>query len=103
MFLQETHFCEKDDKKQNDDFQGALFFLYGTTNSCGVAIGYSGAKSFTLEGKKRTKTVIFYFQTLKQMTKILNLHYVYTEKDQLNTINELNEILEMLTTSALNK
>ena len=56
LFLQEKHSCEKDEKKWNDGFKGTLFFLHGTTNSCGVAIGYSRANSFILEERKTDKT-----------------------------------------------
>ena len=47
VFLQEVHFCEKDEKKWN--FKGTQFFWHGSRNSCGVAIGYSEVKSFILE------------------------------------------------------
>ena len=47
-FIQETHSCQADEKRWSDDFQGHLFFSHGKTNSCGVAIGYYGTKSFTL-------------------------------------------------------
>ena len=52
LFLHETHSREKDEKKWNDDLKGALFFPHGTTNSCGVAIGYSVAKIRYSRGKK---------------------------------------------------
>ena len=55
LLLQETHSCEKHEKIWNDDFKGTLFFFHGTTSSCGVAIGYSGAKSFILEERKANK------------------------------------------------
>ena len=56
LFLQETHSCEKDEKKWNDGFEGTLFFLHGTANSCGFAIGYSRVNSFILEERKTDKT-----------------------------------------------
>ena len=48
VFLQETHSTLNDEKKWADDFKGRLFFSHGKTNSCGVAIGYSGNKPFSL-------------------------------------------------------
>ena len=65
LFLQETHSCEKDEKKWNEHLKGTLFFSHGTTNSCGVAIGYSGAKSFIPEERERRKMTTFYFLTLQ--------------------------------------
>ena len=33
-------------------FKGELFFSYGKTNSCGVAIGYTGKRSFQFSKQK---------------------------------------------------
>ena len=44
IFLQETNATEDALNKWRDDFQGQIFFSYGTTNSCGVTIGFLGNK-----------------------------------------------------------
>ena len=51
IFLQETHSCTGDEKQWSDEFKGHLYFSHGKTNSCGVAIGYCGSKSFKLLNK----------------------------------------------------
>ena len=44
IFLQETHSTEDAHNKWRDDFQGQIFFSHGTTNFCGVMIGFLGNK-----------------------------------------------------------
>ena len=58
LFLQEIHSSSKDEIKWKDKFKGELFFWHGKTNSCGVAIGYTGKRSFKIT-KKMMKTVVF--------------------------------------------
>ena len=48
IFLQETHSSVADEKRWCDKLNGNLYFSHGKTNSCGVAIGYVGSKSFVL-------------------------------------------------------
>ena len=55
LFLKETHSCEINEKMWNDGFKETLFVSHGTANSCGVAIGYSRARHFTLEERKAKK------------------------------------------------
>ena len=45
VFLQETHSLMQDEKKWKDDLEDPLFFSHGSTNSCGVAIGFCRLKS----------------------------------------------------------
>ena len=79
----------------NDDFKGTLFFSYVTKTSCGVAIGYSGAKSFILEERKTGKNGRLLLLTIDEQNFVLvSLYNANTEKDQLNTINELREMLK---------
>ena len=59
VFLQETHSLTQDEKKWKDDFKDPLFFSHGSTNSCGVAIGFCGLKSLHTIDKKSMKTVEF--------------------------------------------
>ena len=46
IFLQETHSSEDNFSEWKDNFAGELFFSHGSTNSCGVIIGYHGNKNF---------------------------------------------------------
>ena len=68
--------------------------------TCGVVLGFSEAKSFTLEQKKQKKnrqkwSILLLDVILHDQNFVLvNLHNANTEKDQLNTIDELKEILK---------
>ena len=50
-FLQEQHSTKENEIKTKDKFDSNLFFSHGKSNSCGVLIGFSGNKTFSL--KKR--------------------------------------------------
>ena len=43
LFLEETHSSRDTVINWRDNFKGELFFLHGTTNSCGVMNGYLGS------------------------------------------------------------
>ena len=105
LFLKETHSCEINEKMTwNDDFKGKLFFLHWTTNSCGVAIGYSRAKYF--RGKKNGKKWSPFTLDVaidERNFLLVNLYNVNIEKDQLNTINDLIEMLKSVSNISANQ
>ena len=55
MFFSKKHSLSQDQKKWKDDFKDLLFFSHGSTNSWGVAIGFSGLKSLHIKDKKSDK------------------------------------------------
>ena len=52
LFFQETHSCEKDEKKWNDNLKEHYSYRMEKQT---LAIGYSGAKSFILKEKNGQK------------------------------------------------
>ena len=42
LFLQETHSTESNEASWRDKFNASLFFSHGSSNSCGVLIGFLG-------------------------------------------------------------
>ena len=52
VFLQGTHSLTQDEKTWKDDFKDPFFFLHGSTNSCGVAIGFCGLRSLHITDRK---------------------------------------------------
>ena len=52
VFLQETHSSAQDEKKWKDDFKNPLLFSHGSTNYCGVAIGFCGSKPLYIIDRK---------------------------------------------------
>ena len=55
IFLQETHSSVDDEKRWCDELNDNLYFSHRKTNSCGVAIGYVGSKSFVLTNQTTDK------------------------------------------------
>ena len=51
MFLQETHSTLFDEKRWQDELKGKLFFSHGHSNSCGVAVGFSGKMNVNVLNK----------------------------------------------------
>ena len=95
LFLQETHSSSKDEIKQNDEFKGEFFFSHGKTNPCGVAIGYTGKRSFKLLKKKNDENGRFLI--LETMTDncvfvLINLYNPNTEKEQVSTWKKSNAV-----------
>ena len=46
IFIQESHSSNDTIDEWRDQWKGEIFFSHGTTNSCGVMIGYLGSKNF---------------------------------------------------------
>ena len=90
---------KKKKKKWNDDFQGQLLFLHGKTNSCGVAIGYYGKKSFELLSKfndKSGRVLILEVKIENEFLLLINLYNANTENKQLRTLFDISNTLEKI-------
>ena len=48
LVLQETHSSENSYNAWHDEIKGELYFAYGTTNPCGVMIGFITTKKFSV-------------------------------------------------------
>ena len=53
IFLHKTHSTIHDQSKWNNEFKGKLFFSHGQSNSCGVAIGFTGNIRLEVSNKKQ--------------------------------------------------
>ena len=97
IFIQETHSAENVTKEWLDDFNGRLFFSHGKTNSCGVIIGFFGTKKFEQKQIKRDKNgrILIVEANIDDETFILiNIYNANTEQEQLQTLCELDLLLE---------
>ena len=95
MFLHETHSSVDVEKKWSDGFQGQLFFLHGKINSCGVAIGYYGKKSFKILSKlndKSGRVLILEVKIENEVLLLINLYNAHTENEQLSTLFDLSNV-----------
>ena len=93
IFLQETHSTEDALNKWRDDFQGQIFFSHGTTNSCGVMIGFLGNKKIKYNVKIRTdnngRIIVLEVEINGEIFLLINLFNPNTEAEQLKTLCEL--------------
>ena len=94
--MQETHSTENDEKQWEDEFKGQLFFSHGKSNSCGVAIGFYGAKKLELLNKcsdKPGRILLLDVKIDDTVFVLVNIYNANTENDQLQTLSDLNDIL----------
>ena len=96
-FLQETHSLTKDDKKWKDDFKDPLFFLHGSTNSCGVAIDFCGLKSIHIIDKKSDENgriLIIDAKVNDEKFLLVSISNLNKESEQIKTLDTLKNLLE---------
>ena len=96
LFLQETHSSHDTVINWRGDFKGELFFLHGTTNSCGVMIGYLGSNKIKVNRIKKYNqgTILIVDADIDEETFVLiNIYNVNTETEQIETIYELDRLL----------
>ena len=97
IFLQETYSSVDDEKRWCDEPNGNLYFSHGKTNSCGVAIGYVGSKSFVLANQTADKNGrLLLIEAIVDDVKfvLINIYNCNTESQQLLTLTELHKILQ---------
>ena len=99
FFLQETHSSVEDEKQWSDNFKGKIFYSHGTTNSCGVAIAFLGSKSLEVVDTKNDRQGRILVLDIKICDKellLVNLYNANTEKEQLDTLIKLSEMLNSI-------
>ena len=73
------------------------FFSYGTTNSCGVMIGYLASKKIKVNRIKDVKQgrILVVISDIDEETFVLiDLYNTNAEKEQIKTICELDQLLD---------
>ena len=94
IFLQETHSSVDDEERWCDELNGNLYFTHGKINSCGVAIGYVGSKSFVLANQTADKNGrLLLIEAIVDDVKfvLINIYNCNTESQQLLTLTELTQ------------
>ena len=97
VFLQETHLLTQDEKKWKDDFKDPLFFSHGSTNSCGVAIGFCGLKSLHIIDKKFDENGQFLIIDAKvndEKFLLVNLYNSNIESEDVKMLDTLKNLLQ---------
>ena len=97
IFLQETHSCINNEIMWSDKCNGELFFSYGKTNSCGVAIGFYGPKTIEQINKTSDKSgrILLVEATVDDTVFVLiNIYNTNTESEQLETLLDQVSIID---------
>ena len=74
-----------------------FIFLYGKTNSCGVAIGFVDKKALNILNIKRDNLghiLVIEVKIDDSIFVLINIYNANTESEQLHTLNDLTNILE---------
>ena len=98
IFLQETHSTEDAHNKWRDDFQGQIFFSHGTTNSCGVMIGFLGNKKINynkIRMDNNDRIIFLEAEIDDEIFLLINLYNPNTEREQVKTLYELEQMLDI--------
>ena len=92
MFLQEIHSSEDTFNNWQNDFKEEV-----SASSCGVMIGYLGSKRFKLSKINKDnhgRILIVNANIDDQNFVLINFYNANTELEQINTICELNQLLD---------
>ena len=84
-------------KKWKDDFKDPLFFSHGSTNSCGVAIGFCGLKSLHTIDKKSDENGRILITDAKvndEKLLLVNLYNSNAKSEQNKALDTLKNLLE---------
>ena len=99
VFMQETQSSVEKEKQWSDDFKGKIFYSHGTTNSCGVDITFLGSKSWEVVETKngdKDRILILDIKICDKELVLVNRYDANTEKEQLDTLTKLSEMLNSI-------
>ena len=85
LFLQEIHSSHDTVINWRDDFKGELFFSHGTTNLCGVVIGYLGSNKIKvnrIKNDNQGRILIVDADIDEETFVLINLYNANTQTEQ---------------------
>ena len=97
LFLQETHSSVETEKKWIDDFKDKIYCSHGKTNSCGVLIAIYGNLNIRVKNKMHDndgRVLILDARINGSDYLLINFYNANTEREQLTTIKNLNNLLK---------
>ena len=97
LFLQETHSSVETEKKWIDDSKDKIYYSHSKTNSCGVLIAIYGNLNVCVKNKVHDNDgrVLILDATINGSDYFLiNFYNANTERKQLTTIKNLNNLLK---------
>ena len=95
-FCKETYSSVEDEKQWSVNIKGKIFYSHGTTNSCSVAIAFLGSKSLEVVETKngdQGRILILDIKICDKELLLVDLYNANTEKEQLDTLPKLSEML----------
>ena len=105
LFLQETDSTFNDENIWKDDFNGPVFYLHGTSQSCVVLIAYFGNLNFSVNkqvGDKNGRILILDVNIDEIRYVLVNIYNANTEVEQVQVLSELNELMKNINFSKEN-
>ena len=103
LFLQETHSTESNEASWRDEFNASLFFSHGSSNSCGVLIGFLGQFNVNILNQmcdNKGRILILSATIDAKNFLLINLYNPNTENEQ---VDVLNTLLTMMKTIDINE
>ena len=99
LFFFKKHTLPSKMKKYGVTNSKELFFFHGKTNSCGVAIGFVGAKALNILNIKRDnlgRILVIEVKIDDSVFVLINIYNANTDPEQRHTLDDLLNILETL-------
>ena len=97
LFLQETHSSLEAERKWIGNFKDKIYYSHGKTNSCGGINTFYGNLNICVKNKVNDndgRVLILEATTDGSDYLLINLYNANTEKEQLTTIKNLNNLLK---------
>ena len=102
LFLQETHSDSKVKQRWKEEFRGPVFFSHRKSNFCGNLIAFLGTGTFVIKKQQTDKDgriFILDVSTNDSEYILINLYNASTEKEQIDVLSSLFELLEEFDTN----
>ena len=106
LFLQETHSTFNNENIWKNDFNGPVFYSYGTSQSCGVFIAYFGNLNFSVNkqvGDKNGRILILDVNIDEIRYVLVNIYNANTEAEQVQVLSKLSELMRNINFSKENR
>ena len=97
LFLQETHSTFNNENIWKNDFNGPVFYSYGTSQSCGVFIAYFGNLNFSVNkqvGDKNGRIPILHVNIDEIRYVLVNIYNANSKVEQVHVLSELRELMK---------
>ena len=95
LFLQETHSTESNEASWREEFNASLFFSHGSSNSCGVLIGFLGQSNVNILNQMCDNKGRILILNAKNFV-LINLYNPNTENEQVEVLSTLLTMMKAI-------